>query len=280
MNETNDNRNYRYDNRYFNQNQSYDQFYSNERYNNVRKYKDSAYQNQDNAILFQINNYQIDYFNNRNQYRQNFAFAFAFAFQLTNTLYRYEYTSSIENKEKQNAYQSYKNSNSSNTNFYQAKFNNFFVFERRSLQKTYHENNDEKFQNIYEKQKNIYNAEKKRNDNETFFLCQDDLQKDHIENIFQNFFINFFISTNSSHQCRKCEISCFSNNKFHKHLKNCKRNMIMHESIDDISQIIISNVRFSVANVSDDANLRKWHYLMIKTDCETDITSVVIKAAV
>ena len=169
MNETNDNRNYRYDNRYSNYDQSYDQSYSNERYNNVRKYKDSAYQNQDNAILFQINNYQIDYFNNRNQYRQDFAFAFAS--QFTNISYRYEYTSSIENKEKQNAYQSYRNSNSSNTNFYQIKFSNFFVLERRSLQKTYHENDDEKFQNIYEEQKNIYNAEKKRNDNETLFLC-------------------------------------------------------------------------------------------------------------
>ena len=97
------------------------------------------------------------------------------------------------------------------------------------------------------------------------------MQENNIKDIFQIFFINSFISTNSSHQCRNCEILCFSNNKFYKHLRNCKRSMIMHESIDDTFQIIISNVKFNVANVSDDVNLRKWHYLMIKTSIIKDI---------
>ena len=104
MNETSDNKNYRYENLYSNQSQ----LYSNKRYSNVREYKDLLYQN--NSTLFQVINYQIDYFNNRNHYRTQ---DFAFAFQTTNTSHRYEY---VENKEKQNAYQSYRNL--SNTNSY------------------------------------------------------------------------------------------------------------------------------------------------------------------
>ena len=275
MDETSGNKNYRYDNRYFNQGQSY----SNERYNNVRGYKGSAYQNQGNATFFQIINYQIGYSNNRNQYRQGFAPAFAP--QSTNTSYRYEYTPSTEDKEKQNAYQSYKtfNQRNSNTNPYRINFNTPYVPERRPLQKAYHENDDEEFQNIYEEQKNIYNEDNNlyshedtmfvRNENTMFVQNEDTELSLQNDDISHNFFVE---SSTMTRQCRRCESNFFFNNKLHKHLKTCKEKNdeinAFHETIE--AAIVQSNFKTSCENL--DLGFRIWHYLMIKTSIQIFMT--------
>ena len=107
-------------------------------------------------------------------------------------------------------------------------------------------------------QKNAYNAQKQfEHDIETLFL-QNDEQKEEIDDISHNFFVDSSIANNISHRCQNCEIYCFSNNKLHKHLKFCKRQLTMHESIDKTSQIIISDVKnVSSKNAIEDITLRK-----------------------
>ena len=264
MNETSDNRNYRYENRYSNQSQSY----SNERYSNVREYKDSPYQN--NSTPFQVINHQIDYSNNRNHYRTQGS---ASAPQTTNTSHRYVYA---EDKKKQNAYQSYRNL--PNTNPYQAKPSTSFVSERRSLQKTYHDD-DQEFQNTYDEQKNTHDENNNLHSQEKFhenIMFVQNENKVSVESNYQNDDIsqNFFVdSSTMTRQCRRCELNYFSNNKLHKHLKTCKKNektniKAYHEIIE--ARIVQSNFKISCEN--PDLNFKTWHYLMIRASIQTSMT--------
>ena len=175
-------------------------------------------------------------------------------------------------KKKQNAYQSYRNP--SNTNSYQIKFSNFFVFERRSLQKIYHEN-DEKFQNDFEKQKNIYNECDMSYDetHEDVMFAQNSDNEDFVKSINEKISQNFFVdSSTMTRQCRRCESNFFFNNKFHKHLKTCKERNdeinAFHETIE--AAIVQSNFKTLCENF--DLGFKIWHYLMIRTSIQIFMT--------
>ena len=257
---------------YFNRNDIYNINYNRQRSmkNTIENRFYSRYFVQDQSNRYKIENVVYDrqysnqnVFNSRNQNFINRLFVQNFAFsQNIRTSYQYDKKKQVSFHQKF-IYTLY-DSKTQILKFIQSIFN--------QQHKIYYAKNDDYDQRDYSheffdetEQKNAYNAQKQfEYDIETLFL-QNDEQKKEIDDISHNFFVNSSISNNILHRCRNCEIYCFLNNKLHKHLKFCKRQLTMHESIDKTSQIIISDVKnVSSKNATEDITLRKWHYLMIK----------------
>ena len=123
------------------------------------------------------------------------------------------------------------------------------------------------FSDDCENQKNAYNdqKQKKYHNEKTIFVHDDSQQKDEFEEISHNFFVDTSIFCNLTHQCRKCDVKCFFDNKLYKHLKKCRTLLIMQRIVNSIEMQIIESKKKSMTDANYDIVLRKWHYFMIKT---------------
>lgn len=118
----------------------------------------------------------------------------------------------------------------------------------------------------FDDQENVYNGLEEPHINDTVFLNDDEHIKDEAEEIPQNFFVDSPLSCNLSRRCRRCGMTFPSNNKLHRHLKECRQQAVLHGSIEPSSgtRMIKSDNRNIKSEGDYEIVLRKWHYLMIK----------------
>ena len=285
MNESTNNRNYRYENQYY-QNQFTERYRENSDNYNPRDEYAIYSPNRQSQSLYSNQFYQKHNYSNRNQ-SQTYALAFAShqdsSYQSENP-YQYD-------KEKQNAssFSAQKSSQTSSlTQSYLQRVFSKSTNNSEIKQKAYYTSkNDESWKN--EDQENVYSEQYFENDrkecHEDYVQNNESLAKEN-DDISQNFFVNALTRFNVSYNCRKCEHNFSSKNALHRHFKECflKDSAKLSTAASTIVffDFVISD--FSSLNI----NIKTWHFLTIKasidlkftlndlcinTDCETFMTN-------
>ena len=230
MNNSNENRDY------FNRYSTQDQY---SRYSKERN------------IIFNRQYFNQNNSNYRNQNTTNRFLTQTFAINLDfqqffRTSYQYD-------KEKQNVFQ-FKFTYASYDIKFQISRSVQSQFDQR--QKAYYEKKNDyqkytsNFSDNYKEQENVYNDMKKAQTENTLFLT-DDL-KNEFEKISQNFFVDSSTFCNVFHRCRKCENKYYSNNKLHKHLKNCRHQAMLHKITKSLIDINTQMINFNSQKIASE----------------------------